>query len=109
MAEKVTRYNSSSTSLFKKAKIKNIAEIKKEQKLILLEWCRWKIQKYNLTVTDFKSSWTNGLAFCALFHNYIPNLFNFKDLDSKDIIKNLKTAELIAKYYNKVFHKSITV
>jgi hypothetical protein len=109
MAEKITRYKSSSTSLFKKAKIKNIAGIKKEQKLILLEWCRWKIQKYNLTVTDFKSSWTNGLAFCALFHYFIPYLFNFNDLDSNDKIKNLKTAALIAKYYKKVFNKSTTV
>ena len=90
--------NKSLVSLFQKAKLENLEEIKSVQRSILLEWCRSKIEKYQLTVTDFKWSWTNGLAFCALFHNYVPNLFNFYDLNENNKTKNLKAASLIAKY-----------
>lgn len=31
-------------------------------------------------ITNFSSSWNDGLAFCALLHNYIPHLINYDDL-----------------------------
>merc|ERR1712073_188019 len=33
-----------------------------------------------LDIRDFTQSWANGLAFCALIHNFFPQSFDFKGL-----------------------------
>lgn len=33
-----------------------------------------------MDITNFSSSWNDGLAFCALLDNYIPNKINYDDL-----------------------------
>lgn len=49
----------------------------------LLEWCKERLQGYedHVTITDFSTSWRNGLAFNALIHSYRPELFHFDDLE----------------------------
>ena len=44
----------------------------------------------NLDITDFTSSWKSGLAFCAIFYHYRPNLMqvNFQFLLCKNIKVN---------------------
>ena len=32
------------------------------------------------SIQDFTSSWADGLAFCALIHNFFPNAFDFRSL-----------------------------
>ena len=45
-----------------------------------------------LQVTNFTSSWRNGLAFCALIHSFYPSLIQYSELTSNDIKINCKLA-----------------
>jgi len=56
----------------------------------LLDWCQHCTRGYaNVSVTNFTSSFRDGLAFNALIHHYHPKLFSFDDLLSNDCDKNL--------------------
>ena len=49
----------------------------------LLKWCQSRIQGYNrIEVTNFSSSWADGLAFCALLHSYMPEVIPYTQLVS---------------------------
>ncbi|XP_069574922.1 titin homolog isoform X4 [Brachyistius frenatus] len=59
----------------------------------LLQWCQ------NITngcqgvkVTNFSTSWRNGLAFCAILHHFHPDKVNFDQLKPHDIKLNNKKA-----------------
>ncbi|XP_071222473.1 cytospin-A isoform X2 [Salvelinus alpinus] len=40
----------------------------------LLRWCQSRTQGYkNIDITNFSSSWADGLAFCAVYHTYLPS------------------------------------
>ncbi|KAI5699289.1 hypothetical protein M8J75_000566 [Diaphorina citri] len=44
----------------------------------LLSWCRHNTKNYpNVDIKNFTTSWTDGLAFNALLHNFRPDLFDF--------------------------------
>ncbi|CAL1573841.1 unnamed protein product [Knipowitschia caucasica] len=59
----------------------------------LLKWCQKKTQGYpNIDVTNFSSSWSDGLAFCALLHTYLPAHIPYQELLSQDKIRNLTLA-----------------
>ncbi|XP_061658701.1 cytospin-B isoform X3 [Syngnathoides biaculeatus] len=59
----------------------------------LLKWCQKKTQGYpNIDVTNFSSSWSDGLAFCALLHTYLPAHIPYQELISQDKIRNLTLA-----------------
>ena len=45
-----------------------------------------------MDVTDFSSSWTDGLAFCALIHSYFPDAFDFEQLRASDRRYNFQLA-----------------
>lgn len=49
-----------------------------------------------VAVKNFSSSWTNGLAFCALIHKHRPDLIDFDHLDPGDALGNLRTAFTVA-------------
>lgn len=41
----------------------------------LLEWCKDITSSYNgIKVTNLTTSWRNGMAFCAIIHNFQPDL-----------------------------------
>lgn len=41
----------------------------------LLEWCKDVTKNYNgIKVTNLTTSWRNGMAFCAIIHNFQPDL-----------------------------------
>eukprot|EP00118_Oscarella_pearsei_P029140 m.3756 g.3756 ORF g.3756 m.3756 type:complete len:1059 (+) comp9775_c0_seq1:48-3224(+) len=45
----------------------------------LLSWIQSELADYpEVKVTDLGSSWSNGLAFCALIHRYHPHLIDFE-------------------------------
>ena len=63
----------------------------------ILIWCQCRTREYEevairvssrFSINDFKphhpqdftQSWANGLAFCALIHNFFPQSFDFKSL-----------------------------
>ena len=43
-------------------------------------------------VTNFQSSWRDGMAFCAIIDRYRPDLLNFDDCDSDTPLENLERA-----------------
>ncbi|XP_051552632.1 cytospin-B-like isoform X2 [Myxocyprinus asiaticus] len=59
----------------------------------LLKWCQKKTEGYpNIDVTNFSSSWSDGLAFCALLHTYLPAHIPYQELISQDKGRNLTLA-----------------
>uniref|UniRef100_UPI003AAFE164 EH domain-binding protein 1-like isoform X2 n=1 Tax=Centroberyx gerrardi TaxID=166262 RepID=UPI003AAFE164 len=59
----------------------------------LLQWCQDVTQGHQgVKVTNFSTSWRNGLAFCAILHHFHPDKINFDQLDSHDIKLNNKKA-----------------
>ncbi|XP_041656765.1 EH domain-binding protein 1 isoform X2 [Cheilinus undulatus] len=59
----------------------------------LLQWCQNITNGYRgVKVTNFSTSWRNGLAFCALLHHFHPDKIDFDKLDSHDIKLNNKKA-----------------
>ncbi|XP_078142553.1 smoothelin-like protein 2 [Centroberyx gerrardi] len=62
-------------------------------KQILLEWCRSKTIGYqNIDIQNFSSSWSDGMAFCALVHSFFPLDFDFNTLDPANRKHNLELA-----------------
>ena len=43
-------------------------------------------------MTDFSSSWSDGLALCALVHSYFPDAFDFNQLSAADRRYNFQLA-----------------
>ncbi|XP_037834908.1 titin homolog isoform X3 [Kryptolebias marmoratus] len=59
----------------------------------LLQWCQSIANKYNgVKVTNFSTSWRNGLAFCAILHHFHPDKINFDQLEPHEIKLNNKKA-----------------
>uniref|UniRef100_A0A8C1MBV3 EH domain binding protein 1 n=1 Tax=Cyprinus carpio TaxID=7962 RepID=A0A8C1MBV3_CYPCA len=59
----------------------------------LLAWCREVTKNYRgVKITNFTTSWRNGLAFCALLHHFRPDLIDYKALNPQDIKENNKKA-----------------
>ncbi|XP_054456006.1 EH domain-binding protein 1 isoform X3 [Anoplopoma fimbria] len=59
----------------------------------LLVWCREVTKNYRgVKITNFTTSWRNGLAFCALLHHFRPDSIDYKSLNPQDIKENNKKA-----------------
>ncbi|KAK2856046.1 hypothetical protein Q5P01_004781 [Channa striata] len=59
----------------------------------LLRWCQSRTQGYkNIEITNFSSSWEDGLAFCAVYHTYLPNRIPFDSLNPAEKKENLDLA-----------------
>ncbi|KAM7377760.1 hypothetical protein PAMA_014180 [Pampus argenteus] len=59
----------------------------------LLEWCQEVLQAYKgVKITNFSTSWRNGMAFCAILHHFYPEKINYELLDPYDIKHNNKKA-----------------
>ena len=43
-----------------------------------------KLWLQGIDITNFSSSWSDGLAFCALLHTYLPDMIPYKELNSQD-------------------------
>ncbi|XP_048374848.1 smoothelin-like protein 2 isoform X2 [Sphaerodactylus townsendi] len=62
-------------------------------KQILLEWCRSKTIGYkHIDLQNFSSSWSDGMAFCALVHSFFPEAFDYNALDPAKHKENFETA-----------------
>ncbi|XP_052073837.1 uncharacterized protein LOC127711762 isoform X5 [Mytilus californianus] len=69
-------------------------------KEMLLNWTKAMTAGYeNVEVTNFSSSWNNGMAFCALIHHFYPESFEFARLDPKKRRANFTLAFNIAEKY----------
>lgn len=59
----------------------------------LLEWCQDVTKGHKgVKITNFSTSWRNGLAFCAILHHFHPGNINFEMLNPYDIKENNKKA-----------------
>ncbi|XP_051509464.1 uncharacterized protein LOC127415032 isoform X1 [Myxocyprinus asiaticus] len=59
----------------------------------LLDWCQKVTEGYKgVKITNFSTSWRNGLAFCAILHHFHPDKVNYEMLDPYDIKRNSKKA-----------------
>ncbi|KAM9547500.1 cytospin-A-like isoform 3-T4 [Salvelinus alpinus] len=59
----------------------------------LLKWCQKKTEGYqNIDITNFSSSWNDGLAFCAMLHTYLPAHIPYQELTSQDKRRNFTLA-----------------
>uniref|UniRef100_A0A3B3URY9 EH domain binding protein 1 n=1 Tax=Poecilia latipinna TaxID=48699 RepID=A0A3B3URY9_9TELE len=59
----------------------------------LLAWCREVTKNYRgVKITNFTTSWRNGLAFCAILHHFRPDVIDYKALNPQDIKENNKKA-----------------
>ena len=59
----------------------------------LLKWCQTRTANYaNIDITNFSSSWNDGLALCALLHTYLPGAIPFETLTSSDVRHNFQVA-----------------
>ncbi|XP_055742538.1 cytospin-A-like isoform X1 [Salvelinus fontinalis] len=59
----------------------------------LLKWCQKKTEGYqNIDITNFSSSWNDGLAFCAVLHTYLPAHIPYQELTSQEKRRNFTLA-----------------
>nr|XP_046269336.1 cytospin-A isoform X2 [Scatophagus argus] len=59
----------------------------------LLRWCQTRTQGYkNIDITNFSSSWADGLAFCAVYHTYLPSHIPYNTLTPENKKENLSLA-----------------
>ena len=59
----------------------------------LLVWAKKNTQGYaDVNVTNFTTSWSNALAFCALINKFRPNILDYNSLDKSDAMTNAKKA-----------------
>uniref|UniRef100_A0A671DRX2 Nesprin-2 n=2 Tax=Rhinolophus ferrumequinum TaxID=59479 RepID=A0A671DRX2_RHIFE len=66
-------------------------------KKVLLLWAQEQCATYeSVSVTDFKSSWRNGMAFLAVIHALRPDLIDMKSVKHRSNKDNLKEAFRIA-------------
>ncbi|KAG7480835.1 hypothetical protein MATL_G00060470 [Megalops atlanticus] len=62
-------------------------------KQMLLDWCRAKTRSYeNVDIQNFSSSWSDGMAFCALVHNFFPHAFDYSALSPSNRRQNFEVA-----------------
>ncbi|XP_013908556.1 PREDICTED: smoothelin [Thamnophis sirtalis] len=62
-------------------------------KQMLLDWCRAKTRGYeHVDIQNFSSSWSDGMAFCALVHNFFPEAFDYTQLSPQDRRHNFEMA-----------------
>lgn len=62
-------------------------------KQVLLEWCRSKTIGYqSIDIQNFSSSWSDGMAFCALVHSFFPTEFDYTALSPANRKHNFELA-----------------
>uniref|UniRef100_A0A1B0CRA9 Calponin-homology (CH) domain-containing protein n=2 Tax=Lutzomyia longipalpis TaxID=7200 RepID=A0A1B0CRA9_LUTLO len=63
----------------------------------LLQWCQNKTMEYeNVQITNFSTSWCDGLAFCALIHHFLPDAFDYSALTPQQRKHNFTLAFRVA-------------
>ena len=63
----------------------------------LLLWCQRSTKGYaGVDITNFTSSWNDGLAFCAIINRFRPDLLEFEGLSKENALENLELAFKVA-------------
>jgi len=79
--------------LEKKDPLASLAQGGGSKRNALLKWCQNKTIGYNnVDITNFSSSWNDGLALCAILDTYLPEKINFITLNNESKRQNFKVA-----------------
>ncbi|XP_073984110.1 uncharacterized protein isoform X3 [Rhodnius prolixus] len=63
----------------------------------LLNWVQAQTRGYkNIQIENFSTSWSDGLAFCALIHHFCPNAFDYDSLTPQNRRYNFELAFRVA-------------
>lgn len=91
--EPIRRNSCSDLSFEKKDPLASLVKGGGSKRNALLKWCQNKTMGYKgIDITNFSSSWNDGLAFCALLHTYLGDKVPYDQLDSKDKRRNFSIA-----------------
>lgn len=91
--EPIRRNSYSDLSFEKKDPLASLVKGGGSKRNALLKWCQSKTLGYKgIDITNFSSSWNDGLAFCALLHTYLGDKIPYEQLDSKDKRRNFSIA-----------------
>ncbi|XP_041432409.1 cytospin-A isoform X2 [Xenopus laevis] len=64
---------------------------------VFLRWAQERTCGYKyVVITNFSSSWVDGMAFCALLHSYLPDSIPYSELRPLEKRKNLELAFEVA-------------
>ncbi|XP_061668416.1 cytospin-A-like [Syngnathoides biaculeatus] len=59
----------------------------------LLSWCQSRTRGYqHIEITNFSTCWQDGLAFCAMYHTYLPTRIPYDRLNPAEKKENLDLA-----------------
>jgi Ca2+-binding EF-hand superfamily protein len=80
-------------SVINKFQIEDISVEEATARDALLIWCRKNTKEYSdVDITNFGSSWSSGLAFCALINHFRPEMLDYNALDKANHANNCKVA-----------------
>ena len=80
-------------SCINKFQIEDISVEEATARDALLIWCKKNTQGYEgVNITNFSTSWSSGLAFCALINHFRPELLDYNALDKDNHAENVKKA-----------------
>ncbi|ROT78293.1 Cytospin-A, partial [Penaeus vannamei] len=86
-------YGQISAVVDKKDPLASLAQGGGSKRNALLKWCQNKTIGYsNVDITNFSSSWNDGLALCALMDTYIPDKICYKSLSPSNKRQNFEVA-----------------
>uniref|UniRef100_A0A3Q2PRJ5 Smoothelin n=1 Tax=Fundulus heteroclitus TaxID=8078 RepID=A0A3Q2PRJ5_FUNHE len=57
-----------------------------------------RLLRQHVDIQNFSSSWSNGMAFCALVHNFFPDAFDYDSLSPSNRRQNFEVAFSAAEY-----------
>ncbi|RMZ96080.1 dystrophin-like isoform X1 [Brachionus plicatilis] len=73
----------------------------------LLKWCQDSTKDYpGVKISDFTTSWKDGLAFNAIIHRYRPDLFSYDNLLNK---KSSQSAEYFLEHAFKMAQRHLSI
>ncbi|KAK7083131.1 Calponin y domain, partial [Halocaridina rubra] len=86
-------YGQISAVVDKKDPLASLAQGGGSKRNALLKWCQNKTLGYsNVDITNFSSSWNDGLALCAILDTYLPEKIRYKSLSPVNKRENFEIA-----------------
>uniref|UniRef100_A0A0P4W758 Calponin-homology (CH) domain-containing protein n=2 Tax=Scylla olivacea TaxID=85551 RepID=A0A0P4W758_SCYOL len=86
-------YGQISAVVDKKDPLASLAQNGGSKRNGLIKWCQNKTVGYtNVDITNFSSSWNDGLALCAILDTYLPEKISYKSLSPQNKRENFQVA-----------------